>query len=67
MENIDGVLEDVDLENMFQEAAVEILGSLMSNAFEISINIGEDAESFIYVVDGDIDFPEEILNAEPEQ
>ncbi|HHT83447.1 MAG: hypothetical protein ACOYEC_00550 [Christensenellales bacterium] len=67
MEYIDGVLEDVDLENMFQEAGVDIVGSLMSNAFEISINIGEDAESFIYVVDGDIDFPEEILNAEPEQ
>jgi hypothetical protein len=67
MEYIDGVLEDVDLENMFQEAGVDIVGSLMSNAFEISINIGEEAESFIYVVDGDIDFPEEILNAEPEQ
>lgn len=67
MEYIDGVLEDVDLEDMFQEAGVDIVGSLMSNAFEISINIGEDAESFIYVVDGDIDFPEEILNAEPEQ
>ena len=27
MEYIDGVLEDVDLENMFQEAGVDIVGS----------------------------------------
>ena len=55
----DEVLDDVDLINELEEADCDgVIDFLMANVFEIYIDLSEDAESFIYIVEGDIVFPE---------
>ncbi len=63
----DEVLEDIDLIQELEEAGCSrIIDYLMENTFEVYIALSEDAESFIYIVEGDIQFPDGVEGIQEE-
>jgi hypothetical protein len=63
----DEVLEDIDLIQELEEADCSgIIDYLMENTFEVYIALSEDAESFIYIVEGDIQFPDGVEGIQEE-
>lgn len=53
---------DIDLEEILFEAFdTDIIEYLMARAFEFTIDLAEEADSFVYIIDGDIGFPEDMI------
>ncbi|MFW5780886.1 MAG: hypothetical protein ACOCWI_05490, partial [Bacillota bacterium] len=64
----DEVLDDVDLIAELEQANCDgIIDYLMANTFEVFIDLSSDAESFIYIVEGEIDFPDGVEGAPEEE
>lgn len=54
--------EEIDLAALLLDAfGLDVVEYLMGNSYVFTIDLSDDAESFIYVVDGDIAFPEDMV------
>ncbi len=47
-----------DIQSLLDDLELDLIGFLLANTFEIYIDFSEDAESFIYILDEDINFPD---------
>lgn len=55
---IDEAIEDVNLQEELELADIDIVNYLMVNEYVVNIDLSEDAESFVYILKDDIEFPE---------
>lgn len=57
------LLEIENLGEMLHDAfGLDIIEYIMGKSFEFTLDLSEDAESFVYIIDGDISFPEGMVS-----